>query len=115
MEGQLSSIVDRKIVAVAPEASVGSAKRLAQNSRVSMLPVLSNGKLVGLVEASSLSGENDAKTVGSIMQKPVFIEENGSMEDARKLITEHGLSRLPVVDSPKSMMCVGTLSSSDLI
>lgn len=115
MASSLSGMVDRHLVAITPEASVKAAKQLAQNSRVSMLPVISNSRLVGLVEITILSQQGDDKTVGSVMQKPVFIEEVGRVEDARKLIIEHGLSRLPVVDSAKSMRCIGTISSSDLI
>ncbi len=112
---ELSEIVDRHIVAINPDASVKAARQLAQNSRVSMLPVVSDGMLVGLIEVSSLSQHSDDDLVRGVMLKPVFVEEMGSVEDARKLIIEHGLSRLPVVDSSKNMRCIGTISSSDLI
>ena len=115
MANPLSEIVDRKLVAVSPETSVGAAKKLAHNSRVSMLPVVSGNRLVGMVEIEPIAGKDDQLKVSQIMKKPVFVEQTGTLEDARKLIIEHGLSRLPVVDSARSMMCIGTISSSDLI
>ena len=111
----LSGMVDRHIVAITPDASVKSARQLAHSSRVSMLPVISDSKLIGILEVSKLSQQDDSKAVSSVMLKPVFVEEGGSLEDARKLIIEQGLSRLPVVESAESMRCVGTISSSDLI
>ena len=115
MADSLSSIVDRKLVAIAPDASVGAAKKLAHNSRISILPVVSNKKLVGVIEIESISYKNPDMKVSEVMGKPVFVEESAMLEEARKIIIKKGLSRLPVVDSAKSMICVGTISSSDLI
>lgn len=112
---EISEIIDRHVVAITPDTSVKAARRLAQNSRVSMLPVILDGILVGLIEVSSLPQHGDDNLVRGVMLKPVFVEEASSLDDARKLIIEHGLSRLPVVDSSKSMHCIGTISSSALI
>ncbi len=113
MAGSLADVIDRNIVAITPEASLKAAKQLARNSGVSVLPVISEGKLVGVLDVSSLRG--DSGRVSSAMMHRIFIEESGSIEDARKMLIKCGLTRLPVVDSKKSMRCLGTVSSSDLI
>jgi CBS domain-containing protein len=115
MEDLLSGIVDRRLVAISPDASVGAAKKLAHNARVSMLPVVSNNKLVGTVEIESIAYKDAQIKVKEVMVKPIFVEETAPLSEARKIIIKHGLSRLPVVESAESMTCVGTISSSDLI
>ncbi len=113
MAGSVADVVDRHIVAISPEATLKTAKQLARNSGVSVLPVISEGRLVGVLDVSSLHG--DSGRVSGAMMDPIFVEEGSSREDARRTLLKHGLARLPVVDSKEGMRCLGTVSSSDLI
>lgn len=52
-------------------------------------------------------------TVGEIMDdKPYMVDASGSVEDVATLITEHHLSRVPVVDGDR---VVGIVSRHDLV
>ncbi len=113
-EKSISGLIDRKIVAVSPQTSVETARELAKRSGVGTLPVLSHGKLVGIVNNDHLKESIDGK-IEKIMKKPVFAEKDSDVKKARKMIINNGLERLPIVESKSSMICIGTVSSTDLI
>ncbi len=115
MGGSVSGAIDRRLVAVSPDASLGAARKLAKASRVSVLPVISDNRLVGVLDIEASLAGNDGDKVSSMMVKPVFVEANAKSDEARKLMIKHGLARIPVVDSAASMKCIGTVSSTDLI
>ena len=111
--------VDRRLVGVSPRTTIGAARRLAKTSSVDLLPVLQNGRLVGMVLGDDLERHPSEKEAGvsveKIMRKPVFVSEDADANEVRKLLISHNLPRIPVVDSESSMVCVGTVSSSDLV
>ncbi len=112
---RVSDRMDKRIVAVSPNATVASARMLANNSRVGMLPVVSDRKLVGMIDVNTIPEYDDTKKVSAVMKKPLFVEEGKSIDEARKILIGCGIPRLPVVDSSVGMKCVGTVSSSELL
>ncbi|HUC39118.1 MAG TPA: CBS domain-containing protein [Candidatus Acidoferrum sp.] len=111
----VQDVVDRKMIAVSPDSTIESARRLAGSSRISILPVIEKNKLVGILDIESIEGKSGAERVRSAMREPIFVEQKTRLEDARKMIMEYRMPRLPVVESSESMRCIGTVSSSDLI
>ncbi len=115
----LSQIMDRHLLAVSPNTSIGNAVKLMKSSNVDMLLVLQDGMLMGIVNEVALADVHltDVSTapVSGIMQEPWCLEEKSSVDDAVKYVIEHNLGRLPVVLSKKSMRCTGTVSSTELI
>lgn len=115
----LSQIMNRHLVAVSPNTSIGSAIKLMKSSNVDLLLVLQDGKLVGTVDDSSLADvhltDTSVAPVSGVMREPWCLEEKDSIDNAVKYVIEHNLSRLPVVSSKKSMQCTGTVSSTELV
>jgi IMP dehydrogenase len=118
-ERKLSDIIDRHLVAVSPQTSINAARRLAHGSTVSVLPVLLDGKLIGVLSQNTLNAERTEEElhepVEKIMEKPIFVEEKADAKEARKILMNNNLTRIPVVDSKSSMICIGTVSSTDLL
>ena len=84
------------------------------------LPVASGDRLVGAVEGkfperkAAGFGHDPATTLvrGIMSQKPYYCSENQSVDEAQKIMREHGLQFLPVVD--ENMRVIGVVSLSDL-
>ena len=120
---KISEIMDRKLVAVSMSTTIKAAAKLVQTSGVGMLPVLSDGKLMGVVLEEELfeyimahpGAEDQSKNVTLVMRKPVFAEADAPLETAIKKVADNNLTRLPIVDSVKNMQCVGIVSASELL
>lgn len=119
---RVSDIMDKKLVAIAPSTTIKSAIKLLQASNVDLLPIVSSGKLVGIVREDEIltymvshNEEDLEKKIEVISNDPVFVEEDENIANAVKKTVNHHLTRIPVVESSKSMRCVGIVSSTDLL
>ncbi|MCD8339654.1 MAG: IMP dehydrogenase [Burkholderiales bacterium] len=90
-------------ITIGPDMIVGDVMRLTREHHISGLPVVDeNNKVLGMVTNRDLRFENryDAK-ISEIMtpaEKLVTIKEGGTLEEAKKLMHEHRLERVLVVD-----------------
>jgi CBS domain-containing protein len=108
---------------VGPEFPVSAAKSILASGDMHHLPVLKNGKLVGIVSSSDLlkiymldngSGSPSDFTVGHIMTTdPVVLEAQANLRDAATILSGGGFHALPVVEPDGTL--VGIVTSSDLI
>lgn len=120
----------KDIVTVFPEASVSLAFQIMHERNVSQLPVVKEGKLVGLVTETLLSEFTPSKattlsmyelnyilgktTVESIMAKEVITcHEDMLIENAAIIMNEKDVNMIPIVDSSNGL--VGIISRSDII
>ena len=122
---------------VSPDTSLKEAARLLVSERVSGLPVMEGGRLVGIVtegdflrqEASrqspsryslldalfgeSTAGESGAATVREVMtEKVITITPDASLGEAARTMANKGVKRLPVVDDER---LVGIISRADVV
>lgn len=115
-------------ITVTPSTTVPEANTLMKQGRIRRLPVVDNGKLVGIVTLGDIreASPSDATslsiyelnylvaqlTVEKIMTKdPVTIDPNTSIKKAAKLLLEHKIGSLPVMDGG---MLVGIITESDI-
>lgn len=118
---KVSDVMDRKLVAVSQNASVGAALKLAKVSGVDMLPVLENEKLIGIVKVEDMehylskNQASDGDSVVKLSKHPIFIVAEESAQSGMEKIAKTGLSRIPVVDNESTMRCVGTVNATDLL
>lgn len=105
----------KHIVGVSIDTSVDSARKLMNSMHVEIIPVLSDGKLSGIVVDSDLKDVEGAETVGAVMRRPVFVEEEADAKNAAKQMVENAFSRIPVVNNAKDMHCVGVINSTDVV
>ncbi len=113
---------------VSPDQTIPEAHEIMTQHNIRRLPVVKNGKLVGIVtkedvlhvspsKATSFSiGEITyllSKTkVGQIMTKnPITISPNALLEEAAILMRDNNIGFLPVVDNGK---LVGIITESDI-
>lgn len=120
----------KDIVTVFPEASVSLAFQIMHERNVSQLPVIKEGKLVGLVTETLLSEFTPSKattlsmyelnyilgktTVESIMSKEVVTcDEDMLIENVAIIMNEADVNMIPIVDASNTL--VGIISRSDII
>jgi CBS domain-containing protein len=116
------------VVTVTPETRLAEARKLIEEKQIRALPVLKNGKLVGIITKRGLlrfdisTLENDFwkqeldlldETVGEIMTvKPFTLSPGTFIPKAARIMLENKITALPVVDNGD---LIGILTNSDLL
>jgi CBS domain-containing protein len=84
-----------------PQDDVGRALDWMEEFKVGHLPVVNEGRLVGMVKDSDLVDRNDARSsVSSVMDQVEvpFIRGGQHIYEAMRLFSERGLTVVPVLD-----------------
>ena len=115
-------------VTVTPEASLGEALRLMKEHSIRRLPVMTKGKIAGLVTEQDLMKASPSSAtslsiweinylfpkikIKDIMTKEIFtVTPETILEEAALLMQENQISTLPVLDGDK---LVGIITESDI-
>ncbi len=118
----------RNPITATPETSHSEAMKLLREYRIRRLPILDDGKLVGIVvEKDLLSAQPspattlsiyeiysllDQLTMKSIMAKPVYtVEESCPLEEAARIMVEKKIGCLPVMRGEE---LVGIITETDI-
>jgi signal-transduction protein with cAMP-binding, CBS, and nucleotidyltransferase domain len=124
VSGKVSSILAHKeaptIWSISPSAMVIDAIRLMDEKNVGALPVVDNGKLVGIVSERDytrkviVKGRSSKDTaVSDIMTKQVLtVNPSDSVTECMRIMTEKRVRHLPILEGTK---LVGILSIGDLV
>ena len=113
---------------VSPETPVMDAHQTMIERKIRRLPVMEGDRLVGIVTLGDLRGAGPSEatslsiweihylisrlTVGRIMSRPVItIPVTSRVEDAARLMLEHRIAGLPVMDGRQ---LVGIITESDI-
>ncbi len=106
-------------ITIGPDMIVGDVIRLTREHHISGLPVVDDGKVLGMVTNRDLRFEDryDAR-ICEIMtpaEKLVTIKEGGTLEEAKQLMHKHRLERVLVVDDDfrlKGLMTVKDITKA---
>jgi IMP dehydrogenase len=102
-------------ITIGPNENISSAINLMLVHKISGIPVVDlNKKLVGIITNRDLRFAKDSKTkVKNLMTKKVVTVNQGvKSENAKKLLHEHRIEKLVVVN--KKYQCVGLITVKDL-
>jgi CBS domain-containing protein len=121
---RVSAILKEKgdqIWSIPPEATVYEALEVMAGKGVGALPVISSGRLVGLLSERDyarkiiLRGRSSKETrVAEVMSAPaITVPPDCSVEEAMRIMTENRVRHLPVVASNDDLM--GIISIGDLV
>lgn len=110
---KVSDIMIRDVACATLPGSRDEVLEILKAKRVSGVPVLKDGKLVGIVSRSNLLQNPEEEQLALLMTRdPVSITQDKDITEAAKLILEHNIRRLPVVEDGKLM---GLLTVADIV
>jgi acetoin utilization protein AcuB len=130
MEVLVKELMTPDPVTVAPGQTVGKAVELMRRYEIRRLPVIRDGKLVGIIsdrDVRHMAGRPTVKLAKgdqdeAYLQLPVeeamtlnaiTVRESQPLQDAVTLMLKHTISGLPVVD--KNGELVGVVSQADIL
>lgn len=115
---RVSQIMSKDVVTISPGKRVGEALKLMQKQNIRHLPVMEKGRMVGWITSRDLrevllASMLETITVADVMlQEPINVAPDTSVEEAARLVTEHKIGGMPVVEGEK---LVGIITMLDII
>jgi acetoin utilization protein AcuB len=118
------------VVTIAPETTLPEAHQIMTNEEIRRLPVVDrSGRLIGIVSLGDIRSAEPSPatslsiwemnyllsslTIDQIMTKnPVTIGADATLAEAARLMLEHRVSGLPVVDAEQRV--IGIITESDI-
>jgi len=126
--GIIRNWMSSPVTTISPETSLLDARQIMDAKKIRALPVLIEGKLVGIVTRRGLlrtdipalserawSTDLDLKgaEVSGIMTKnPITVPDSGPLPKAARVMLENKITAIPVVDANRKM--VGIITTSDI-
>ena len=115
---RVGEIMNKEPITISPETRVGQALKLMQQHQIRHLPVIEEGFMVGWISARTLrevllASMLEVITVGDVMvEAPFSVTPETSVEEAARLVHEHKIGGMPVLDGEK---LVGVITVNDLL
>jgi CBS domain-containing protein len=126
---QVKDWMTREVVTISPEMTLPEAHRLMEEKKIRRLPVVTDGRLVGIVTRGDVRGAEPSGAtslsiwevnyllaklrIGEIMTPhPATIAPDETIGEAARLMLEKKISGLPVVDSAGHI--AGIITESDI-
>ena len=93
------SLVIRDVITLAPDQTIGEAIDLMQKHQISGLPVIEEGKLVGLLTGRDVRFADRTLKARDVMTKKLITAREGtSLEEAKEILHANRIEKLPIVD-----------------
>ncbi len=93
------SLVIRDVITLTPNRTIGEAIDLMQKHQISGLPVIEEGKLVGLLTGRDVRFADRTLKVQEVMTKKIITAREGTtLEEAKEVLHANRIEKLPIVD-----------------
>ena len=113
---RLCDVMTRNVQVISPEATIREAAQQMRGGDFGMLPVGEDDRMIGAISDRDIAiraiaeGKESSTLVREVMSDGVvWAYENDSVEDAAKLMSEHQIRRLPVVNKDKRLVGIVAL------
>ncbi|MGQ9557597.1 MAG: GGDEF domain-containing protein [Desulfurispora sp.] len=108
----VADLMNTQVITVDSGVSVASAVRLMDEHNISCLPVLEDGRLVGIITARDVRNAHPNRLVADAMTAdPLCVTPDDTLEKALQLFTEKSVEKLPVVQGDR---LVGMVTRDEL-
>lgn len=109
----VKDVMVRDVGFVSVPGSRDDVLKVLQERRVSGVPVVKKGEVVGMITRTDLLKNREEDQIALLMARnPVIVSPENTIVEAAKLLLEHGIRRLPVVEDKK---LVGIITIADII
>jgi IMP dehydrogenase len=110
-------LIERNVVSVEPDATVADVERLMNEHGISGVPVMENGRVIGIVsrrDVRAIIPKRGSESIRRVMTKePITADENINMETALEIMYTNKVERLPVVDAEGRL--IGIVTMQDIL
>ncbi|WP_048150975.1 IMP dehydrogenase [Palaeococcus ferrophilus] len=100
------------VITISPDETLDYALFLMERNDIDGLPVVEDGKLVGIITKKDIAVKEGQKVREAMTGELITVPENVEVEEALSIMFENKIDRLPVVDSEGRL--VGLITMSDL-
>ncbi|MFZ5592108.1 MAG: GGDEF domain-containing protein [Bacillota bacterium] len=98
----VADVMITQVITVGSGVSVASAVQLMDEHNISCLPVLEEGRLVGIITARDVRNAHPNRLVADAMTaQPLCVAPDDSLEKALRLLNEKSIEKLPVVQGDR--------------
>lgn len=109
----IEDIMVRDVASATLPGSRDEVLKILKNKHISGVPVLKDSKIVGIVTRTNLLQNPEEEQLALLMTRdPITISPGSDLQTAARLLLEHGIRRLPVVDNGK---LVGLVTVADVV
>lgn len=117
-EVKVGEVMTREVIHVTPQTPMGEIRKLLRERRISGVPVVQDGNLVGLISIEDLinalaESAMEARVGEKMTPNPLTLRVEEPVVMAINLFATHGYGRFPVVDEKGRM--VGIVTRGDII
>ncbi len=113
---KLSEVMTRNVQIISPEATIREAAQQMRGGDFGMLPVGEDDRMIGAISDRDIAiraiaeGKDSTTRVRDVMSDGiVWAYDSDSVEDAARIMSEHQVRRLPVVDGDKRLVGIVAL------
>lgn len=114
----LKDLMSRDVQVINVNQTIKEAAQLMKKGNFGMLPVEENDRMIGAISDRDIAiraiaeGKDASTKVRDVMSEGIYWSfEDDSVEDAAKIMSEHQIRRLPIVNADKRL--VGILALGD--
>jgi IMP dehydrogenase len=110
---QAENIIERDVLTVKSDATLGDVERLMNEHGISGVPVMEEGKVIGIVSRRDLRGiiprrnEDNIRTV--MTKEPITVDEGITLEKALEVMYSNKVERLPVTNGNGRLLGIVTM------
>jgi CBS domain-containing protein len=109
----IEDIMVRDVASATLPGSRDEVLKILKNKHISGVPVLKDSKVVGVVTRTNLLQNPEEEQLALLMTRdPITISSGSDLQTAARLLLEHHIRRLPVVDDGK---LVGLVTVADIV
>lgn len=109
----IEDIMVRDVACATLPGSRDEVLKILKNKHISGVPVLKDSRVVGIVTRTNLLQNPEEEQLALLMTRgAITINPGSDLQTAARLLLEHGIRRLPVVDDEK---LVGLVTVADLV
>ncbi len=113
---QLKDVMSRDVQVISPDMTIEEAARTMCDGDFGMMPVGENDRMIGTISDRDITiravakGKGPSTKVRDIMSSGIFwAYEDETVQQAAKLMSEHQVRRLPVVNREKRLVGIVAL------
>ena len=113
---QLKDVMSRDVKVISPESTIREAARAMLEGDFGMMPVGENDRLIGAISDRDnavrgvAEGKDSNAKVREVMSEGItWAYEDDTVEDAAKIMSEHQIRRLPVINHDKRLVGIVAL------